>query len=181
MTDLGTLNYFLGLEVKQNEDGIFVTQRKYVENIFKPFGMQSCKHAATPMNMNGKMQADDGTGKADVWVYRRLIGKLLYLTHTHPDISYAVGILSRFMSNPTKQYLGAGKRLLRYLCGTKNLGLWYSRSMECRLQGYSDSDWGGCTDDRKSTSGMIFNLGTEDVSWGKTSQLYRQRRQNMWQ
>ncbi|XP_039119375.1 secreted RxLR effector protein 161-like [Dioscorea cayenensis subsp. rotundata] len=170
MTDLGTLNYFLALEVKQSEDGIFVTQRKYVENILKSFGMQSCKPAATPMNMNDKMQANDGIGKADVWVYRRLIGKLLYLTHTRPDISYAVGILSRFMSNPTKQHLGAGKNLLGYLCGTKNLRLWYSRSMECRLQRYSDSDWGGCIDFRKSTSGMIFNLRTGVVSWGSRKQ-----------
>lgn len=109
MTNLGVLNYFLGVEVKQNEEGIFVSQKKYTVDILNPFKMQHCKMAPTPMNLNEKLQMNDGTGEVDVKSYRSLIGRLLYLTHARLDISFAVGMLSRFMNAPTKHHLGVGK------------------------------------------------------------------------
>lgn len=122
------------------------------------------------MFVNEKLQAEDLSGAVDAKMYRSLVGRLLYATHTRPDISYAVGILSRFVSSPSKLHFDAGKRVLRYLRGTQNYGIWYSRSSKCKLVGFSDSDWAGCAEDRKSTTGMIFNIRTGAVSWGSKKQ-----------
>lgn len=115
MSDLGLLNYFLGLEVKQSENGVFIVQRRYVEETLKLFKMNQCKAVVTPMIVGEKLQADDGSGSTDSRSYRSLIGRLLYLTHSHPDIVYIENVLSRFVSKPTKQHLGAAKHLLRYI------------------------------------------------------------------
>lgn len=131
--------------------------------------MQHCKSAATPMKLNEKLEIEDGTGKMDARV-KRLVGKLLYLTHTCLDICYNVGILSRFMSSPSKQHFRAGKRLLRYLSGTTSHGLWYSYKTECESAEYTNSDWGRCMEDRRSTSWMIFSLGSSVVSWASKKQ-----------
>ena len=112
MSDLGLLHFFLGLEVKQVEDGVFVSQRKYAVDLLKKFNMLNCKVVATPMNSNEKLQAEDGTERADARRFRSLVGGLIYLTHTRPDIAFAVGVISRFMHCPSKQHLGAAKRLL---------------------------------------------------------------------
>ena len=170
MTDLGKLQFFLGLEVKQGEDGIFVSQRKYARDLLFKFGMYNCKAAATPMNTNEKLQLADGTGAAEPSLYRSLIGGLNYLTHTRPDIMFSVSVLSRFMHNPTKQHLGAAKRVLRYIAGTTDLGIWYSSNSNFKLFGYCDSDWAGCVDDRKSTSGHVFCMGSGAISWSSKKQ-----------
>lgn len=112
MSDLGKLQYFLGLEVNQVEDGIFLSQRKYAKNILYRFYMHNCKEAATPMNVNEKLQLEDGTGVVDPSYYGSLIGRLNYLTHTRPDIMYLVSVLSRYMHSPTRQHLGAAERVL---------------------------------------------------------------------
>lgn len=117
MTDLGLLHYFLGLEVKQGEGDVFVSQKKYALDL-KRFGLVNCKSAATPMNMNEKLQQKDGTGQANARSFRSLVGGLIYLSHTRPDISYSVGVVSRFMSNPSKHHFGAAKRILHYIVGT---------------------------------------------------------------
>ena len=170
MTDMGKLSYFLGLEVKQSNKGIFVSQQKYAVDLLKQVGMIHCKPDSTPMNVNEKLTAEDGSGLADARRYRSIVGRLIYLTHTRPDLSFAVGLLSRFMHHPTKHHFGAAKRVLRYVAGTKNLGVWYVKNEEFFLTGYTDSDWAGSQDDRKSTSGNCFVLGSGPIAWGSKKQ-----------
>ena len=118
MSDLGLLHYFLGLEVKQGVDGIFISQRKYAMDLLKKFNMVNCKVAATPMNVNEKLCHDDGGKMANAIYFRSLVGGLNYLSHTRPDIAFSVGVVFRFMYNPSKLHLGAAKRILRYVAGT---------------------------------------------------------------
>jgi hypothetical protein len=108
---------------------------------------------------------EDGAEKVDAQSYRSLVGSLLYLTTTRPDIMHAVGLISRFMQSPSKIHFGAAKRILRYVCGTRNYGIWYTSSNNFGLVGYTDSDWAGSFDDRKSTSGYVFSLGSGAVLW----------------
>lgn len=170
MTDLGELQYFLGLEISQTGGGIFMSQKKYVEDTLKRFNMHGCKTAPTPMNTNEKLEAEDETGLTDASVYRSLVGRLIYLTHSRPDICYAVGVLSRYMHRPTRHHFGATKRVLHYLAGTKEYGIWFSKTKDFRLKGFTDSDWAGSVDDRKSTSGHCFILGTAAISWSSKKQ-----------
>ncbi|XP_072951733.1 secreted RxLR effector protein 161-like [Typha angustifolia] len=122
------------------------------------------------MNVNEKLEKDDDSSSADATRYRSLIGGLMYLTHTRPDICYAVGVVSRHMQNPTKHHFGTAKRILNYIAGTTDYGVWYGSSKNFNLIGYSDSDWAGCAEDRKSTSGHLFTLGTSAVSWSSKKQ-----------
>jgi len=170
MTDLGELKYFLGLEVSQTDGGIFMSQRKFVKDTLERFNMLNCKVANTPMNTNEKLRSLDETGKADASLYRSLIGRLIYVTHSRPDVSFAVGVLSRFMHNPSRHHLGAAKRVLRYLAGTINFGIWYRKVENFSLKGYSDSDWGGSAEDGRSTTGNCFLLGSAAVCWSSKKQ-----------
>lgn len=165
MTDLGLLSYFLGMEVMQDKHGVFVTQKRYAQELLKKFNMLQCKAAPTPMCTSDKLQAVDCSGDAEIGRYRSLVGQLIYLTHSRPDISFVVGVLSRYMNKPSKIHAGAGKRVLRYLAGTADFGLWYAHANECKLVGFSDSDWAGSLEDRRSTTGVVFNLGTAAISW----------------
>jgi Reverse transcriptase (RNA-dependent DNA polymerase) len=164
MTDLGLLKYFLGLEVIQREDGMFLSQQKYARDLLKKFEMENCNTCSTPMNVKEKLMKDDNTGAADGLKFRSLVGGLIYLTHSRPDITFSVSVISRFMQSPTKHHMGAAKRVLRYVAGTVDLGTWYGRTKALELVGYSDSDWAGCEDDRRSTSGYLFSIGTTPVS-----------------
>ncbi|GKA42474.1 uncharacterized mitochondrial protein-like protein [Tanacetum coccineum] len=112
MSDLGNLKYFLGLEVKQADDGIFVSQRKYAKDLLSKFGMQNCNGEATPMNPGEKLQQDDGTEFAYPSYYRSLVGGLNHLTNTRPDIMFSVSVLSRYLHTPTMHHLGAATRVL---------------------------------------------------------------------
>ncbi|KMT07734.1 hypothetical protein BVRB_6g146570 [Beta vulgaris subsp. vulgaris] len=141
--DLGLLHYFLGLEVKQGADGIFISQRKFAMDLVKRFNLTECKSACTPMNVNEKLSTNDGSGAANAKCYRSMVGGLNYLSHTRPDIAHSVGVVSRFMHNPTKHHLGAVKRILQYVAGTPDFGIWYSKVQGMRLVGYCDSDWAG--------------------------------------
>ena len=170
MTDLGLMNYFLGIEVNQQKEGIFICQKKYTEALLKKFKMYGCKPVATPLVTNEKLQKKDGAPEADASRYRSLIGSLLYLTATRPDIMYAVSLLSRFMQSPSQIHFGVGKRILRYLQGTKEFGIWYKTMTSSRLLGYTDSDWAGSVDDMKSTSGFAFSLGSGIFSWASKKQ-----------
>nr|UBX54621.1 transposon Pol polyprotein [Lupinus angustifolius] len=140
MTDLSLMHYFLGIEVNQKEEGIFISQKKYTEELLKKFKMCECKPVATPLVTNEKLQKDDGSPQADASLYRSLIGSLLYLTATRPDIMYATSLLSRFMQSPSQIHFGVGKRILRYLQGTKEFGIWYKTNTNSTLHGYTDSD-----------------------------------------
>lgn len=170
MTDLGLLQYFLGIEVIQGEEGIFASQKKYAADLVKKFNMSNCEKALTPMNINEKLQREDGTEQADARLYRSLVGGLNYLTHTRPDIAFSVSVVSRYMHNPTKQHFGAAKRILRYVAGTIDYGMWYSSSSTFKLIGFTDSDWAGSLDDRKSTSGNCFSFGSGVVTWSSKKQ-----------
>ncbi|XP_026410906.1 uncharacterized protein LOC113306149 [Papaver somniferum] len=152
MSDMGLLKYFLGIEVHQSEDGVFTSQSKYAEKVLKKFGMPGCNPTSTPLIVNEKLKKDDGGRTFDETYYRGLIGNLL------------------FMSSPSHLHLGAAKRLLRYIQGTMNFGIMYSRNLDVKLLGYCDSDLGGCSDDMKSTSGYAFSLGSGIFTWASKKQ-----------
>jgi Reverse transcriptase (RNA-dependent DNA polymerase) len=170
MTDLGLLKFFLGLEVAQEGNGIFLSQQKYAKDLLNRFGMSNCNTCSTPMNVKEKLMKKDNTEATYAMRFRSLVGGLLYLTHSRPNITYSVSIISRFMQAPSAQHMGAAKRVLRYVAGTQNLGLWYKRTDEIKLVGYSDSDWAGSFDDKKSTSGYLFTIGNTPVSWNTKKQ-----------
>lgn len=170
MSDMELLHYFLGLEVQQEEDGIFISQRKYANDLLNKFGMLNCKPEITPMNDNEKLQCEDGAEMTDASRFRSLVGGLIYLTHTRPDIAFSVGLISRFMQHPSKFHLGAAKRVLRYIAGTMDYGIWYSRVPKLRLCGYTDSDWAASLDDRRSVSANVFTLGSGVISWSSKKQ-----------
>jgi hypothetical protein len=167
MKDLGMMHYFLGLEVWQRTDEIFLSQGKYTVEILKKFGMLNCKPMATPMvtNLKKLSVSSSDSDEIDPTLYRQLIGSLMYLVNTRPDICYAVSALSQFMSQPRQTHWIVAKHVLRYLRGTVGHGLRYTSSIDMRLQGYTDSDWAGSAVDRKSTSGCCFTLGSAMVSW----------------
>ena len=148
MKDLGLMHYFLGLEVWQSSEGIFLNQGKYVVEILKRL---KCKVMATPMYSNLKLLADDSLELVDVTHYRQIIGSLMYLTNTIPDICFAVNTLSQYLVQPRRVHLVATKHVMRYLKGTIDFGLYYDGSHEYRLYGYIDADWAGSISDRKST------------------------------
>jgi hypothetical protein len=170
MTDLGLMTYFLGMEIKQGKDEVFICQKKYAKEILKKFKLEECREMNTPMNSKEKLCKEDGTEKIDQVYFRSLVGCLMYLTATRPDILNAVSILSRFMHCASEWHLKAAKRVLRYVKGTCDFGIKFTKSKEFKLVGFSDSDWGGSTDDMKSTSGYCFTLGSGVFSWSSKKQ-----------
>lgn len=126
MSNLGPFNQFLGLEVKQSLKGIFIGQKNYIESILHQMNMAKCKPSMTPMGVNEKLQDDGSEDCSDPGMFRSLIGRLLYITHTRPNVCFAVNYLSRFMNQPRKSHFIATKRVVRYLAGSRELGLWYS-------------------------------------------------------
>jgi hypothetical protein len=167
MSDLGLLNYYLGIEVHQSPEGITLCQAGYAAKLLEKSGMKGCNTVQIPMEARLHLSKEGKGSSVDATQYRSIVGSLRYLIHTRPDITYSVGIVSRFMENPTSEHLAAVKHILRYVSGTLNLGLRYRREKEgnLRLIGYSDSDMAGDVDDRKSTSGVLFYLGSSPVSW----------------
>eukprot|EP00253_Pinus_taeda_P003502 PITA_03502 len=166
MTDLGLLHYCLGVELWQTKN-IFLSQSKYARNLVDRFRMQDCKLATTPMELGLKLSAQSSSPLVDETLFRQLVGGLIYLTATRLDINFAVSYISRFMSSPKAYHWIAVKRVLRYVCGTPDYGLLYTRSSDSILSGYTDSDWAGSVDDRKSTAGYVFSLGSGAVTWTK--------------
>ncbi|KAL8124254.1 hypothetical protein AgCh_012047 [Apium graveolens] len=164
MSMMGELSYFLGLQVKKNEEGIFICQSKYTRNLLKKFGMQDCSSASTSMATATKLDKDTGIS-VDITDYRGMIGSLLYLTASRPDIMYDTCLCARFQADPREPHLTAVKRIFKYLKGTADLGLWYPRESDFKLIGYSDADFAGCKIDRKSTSGSCQFFGGRLVSW----------------
>ncbi|KAK9675641.1 hypothetical protein RND81_11G020800 [Saponaria officinalis] len=122
------------------------------------------------MNVNESLITEDGTGLADARRFRSMVGGLNYLSHTRPDIVFSISVISRFMHNPTLHHYGAAKRILRYVAGTSDLGIWYKKVSDFKLVGFSDSDWAGCVEERKSTSGHTFSLGSGAISWSSKKQ-----------
>ncbi|XP_073128997.1 secreted RxLR effector protein 161-like [Henckelia pumila] len=147
------------------ENGTFISHTKYTKELIKKFGMENHTVATTPMGASIKLDKDEGEISVDATMYRGLIGSLLYLTASRPDIVFAVCLCARFQSNPKQSYFIAGKRILRYLKRTQNVGLWYAKHNSFNLVGYSDADYAGCKLDRKSTSGSCQFLGDRLISW----------------
>ena len=170
MSMMGELKYFLGFQVKQLKEGTFLCQTKYTQDMLKKFGMEKAKHAKTPMSSNGHLDLNEEGKPVDQKLYRSMIGSLLYLCASRPDIMLSVCMCARFQANPKDCHLVAVKRILRYLVHTQNLGLWYHKCSFFDLLGYSDSDYAGCKVDRKSTTGTCQFLGRSLVSWSSKKQ-----------
>ncbi|KAK3025978.1 hypothetical protein RJ639_040952 [Escallonia herrerae] len=168
--DLGQLKYFLGLEVTRSKKGIFLSQRKYVLDLLVETGKAGTKPCNTPMNPSVHLTKDDGDCLDDPEKYRRLVGKLNYLTVTRPDIAYAVSTVSQFMSEPTVKHWAALEQILCYLKGAPGLGLLYSNHGHSYIECFSDADWAGSKLDRKSTTGYCVFVGGNLVSWKSKKQ-----------
>jgi hypothetical protein len=170
MSMMGELKYFLGFQVKQLQEGTFISQTKYIQDILTKFGMKDAKPIKTPMGTNGHLDLDTGGKSVDQKVYWSMIGSLLYLCAPRPDIMLSVCMCARFQADPKEVHLRAVKRILRYLVYTPKFGLWYPKGSTFDLIGYSDADWAGCKIDRKSTSGTCQFLGRSLVSWASKKQ-----------
>jgi len=165
MIDLGLLKFFLGIEIQQEEQGIFVSQSKYAKVILKRFRMETCNPALTPTAMGIKLCKYDFTKSVNPTLYKSMVGSLMYLMATCPNIMYVVSLISRFMENPRASHLQVAKRILRYVQGIVIYGISYIVTNEFKLIRYMDSDWNGSFDDKKSTSGYLFHLGSGAISW----------------
>ncbi|GJT55698.1 putative ribonuclease H-like domain-containing protein [Tanacetum coccineum] len=177
MSSMGELTFFLRLQVKQKEDGIFISQDKYVAEILKKFDFANVKTASTPIETQKPLVKDEEASDVDVHLYRSMIGSLMYLTTSRPDIMFAVCACSRFQVTPKTSYLSAVKRIFRYLKGKPKLGLWYPRVSSFDLESYSDSDYAGANLDRKSTTGEAeyVALAAAVASFCGLNQLYHSK------
>ncbi|KAD6796174.1 hypothetical protein E3N88_07070 [Mikania micrantha] len=170
MSAMGELQFFLGLQIKQSTDGIFIHQAKYTKDLLKKFDLQNCKPCSNPMSSTTQLDADLKGKSVDETLYRCMIGSLMYLTASRPDIMFATCVCARFQATPKESHLIAVKRIFRYLQGTQSLGIWYSNGHSCKLVAFSDSDYAGCKLTRKSTSGGCQFLGNCLVSWQSKKQ-----------
>ncbi|KAJ9552644.1 hypothetical protein OSB04_016689 [Centaurea solstitialis] len=170
MSMMGELTFFLGLQVRQCPDGIFINQSKYVHDLLKRFDFGGSNSAATPMPKNFQLNADSSGKPVDQKTYREIIGSLLYLTASRPDIVFSTGVCARFQCDSRDSHLSAVKRILRYLKGTTDFGLCYPKDSGFELIAYTDSDHAGCKLNRKSTSGACQFLGGKLVSWSSRKQ-----------
>lgn len=165
MKDLGELRYFLGLEVDRSEAGFFVSQHKYLVDILKEFNMQSATPLKIHVDIHLRLTKDMGNPLRDPHPYQRLLGKLIYLTVTRPDIVFTVHILTQFMQHPCDTHMQAALHLLRYLIGTSTQGILLASKSAAQLHAYSDSDWATCPMIRRSTTGFCILLGSSPISW----------------
>ncbi|XP_031106315.1 uncharacterized protein LOC116010963 [Ipomoea triloba] len=168
--DLGALGYFLDIEASSSKDGMNICQRKYALDILNDAGFLDCKPIRTPMVPGSLLSPKDGTVLSDPSSYRRLIGRLLYLTATRPDITYVVHHLSQFVSAPTDKHMIAAHRVLRYIKGSPGQGLFYLAEASLNLKAFSDSDWASCAETRKSVTGYCIFIGASLVSWRSKKQ-----------
>ncbi|KAK6115529.1 hypothetical protein DH2020_007798 [Rehmannia glutinosa] len=165
MSIMGELTFFLGLQVKQMKDRTFISQTKYTRDLMKKFGMEDNSYVKIPMNTSVKMDMDEEGEAVDQTRYRALIGSLLYLIASRPDITFDVGVCARFQSAPKESHMIMPKRILRYLNGCQEVCLWYLKEGGFKLVGYSDSNYVGCRIDMKSISGTCQMHGNRLVSW----------------
>ncbi|GJY47723.1 retrovirus-related pol polyprotein from transposon TNT 1-94 [Tanacetum coccineum] len=165
MSMMGELNFFLGLQIKQMEDGIFFNQSKYIKEMLKKFGLEDSKPMKTPMSSDTKLTKDEECESVDSTKYRGMIGSLLYLTASRPDIMFSVCLCARFQEAPKTSHLEAVKRIFRYIKGTTHLGLWYPKGTGIETIVYADSDHARDYVDRKSTSGICTFVGCCLTSW----------------
>jgi hypothetical protein len=173
MTDMGRMKFFLGVEVHQDDNGIHICQKKYAREVLQKFKMWNSNSVRNPI-IPGTATSKDGGNTVDATLFKQLVGSLMYLTVTRPDLMYVVCLIARYMANPREEHLLIAKRVLRYLRGTVELGIFYKRSsslnMAAYLVGYTDSDYARDSDDRKSTSGYVFLLNGSAVCWSSRKQ-----------
>lgn len=166
MTDLGKMRYFLGVEVTQNDKGIFITQQKYAREILTRFGMEQCNMVCNPIVPGNKLSRDESRKSVDSTNFKQMVGCLMYLLATRPDLTYVVCLIARYMEKPTELHFAAAKRILRYLKDSLQYGILYKKGeLNCELEGWSDSNCAGDLDDRKSTSGYVYKMGSRAISW----------------
>lgn len=168
--DLGVLKYFLGMEFARSKEGIFVNQRKYILDLLKETGFLGCKAAETPIEVNLKLNPAKAEDVIDREKFQRLVGKLIYLSHTRPDIAFAVSMVSQFMHSPGQEHFDAAYRILRYLKGTPGKGLMFRKRDNLQIEVYTDADWAGSSTDRRSTSGYCTFIGGNLVTWRSKKQ-----------
>nr|CAD1843914.1 unnamed protein product [Ananas comosus var. bracteatus] len=159
------LSHFLGLEVKKGSVSIFVSQKHYASKLVEKFGLKESKLCSTPLDSNMRLRKGNGKALEDPRLYQTFIGSLQYLTIIRQDIAYSVGVVSQFMQAPRKPHLDAAKRILMFVNFSLDLGLLYKKIAICEFVGFTYADLAGDLDERKSTSGYIFELGSACLSW----------------
>ncbi|KAM1091216.1 hypothetical protein ACFX2J_018527 [Malus domestica] len=167
--DLGRLKYFLGIELATSQQGLFLNQRKYILDLLKESNLMDCKPARTPLDSKLQLTTHSEV-LSNVTKYQRLVGKLIYLTITRPNISYAVSIVSQFMHAPTSVHMQIVKRILRYLKASVGRGILMTKNDSTAIMGYTDADWAGHSLDRKSTTGFCTFVGGNLVTWRSKKQ-----------
>ena len=170
MKDLGPLNYFLGLEVSSSTDGYYLTQAKYTSDLISRASINDSKIVDTPIEYNCHLNSHDSESLSDATLDRQLVGSLIYLTITRPDISYAVHVVNQFMAAPRSPHYAVVLKILRYLKGTIFNGLHFSSHSSLTLHAYSDADWAGDPTHHRSTTGYCFLLGDSLISWRSKKQ-----------
>ncbi|XP_022003740.1 uncharacterized mitochondrial protein AtMg00810-like [Helianthus annuus] len=168
--DLGRLKYFLGIEVAKTSEGLVLSQRKFTLDILEDSGMMGCRPSSFLIESNLKLDKGEKENRVDATSYRRLIGRMLYLQVTRPDIAYAVNMLSQFVANPRKNHMDVANRVLCYLKGTVGQGILLPRAGEPVLTAYCDADWLGCPYSRRSRTGYLLLLGGAPISWKSKKQ-----------
>jgi hypothetical protein len=172
MSDLGLLKLYLGIEVDQKPGVITLKQSAFAKKLLEKSGMADCNPVHVPIEPRLKLSQVSPNPPVDITMYRSIVGSLRYLVHTRPDISFAVGFVSRFMETPTTEHLSVVKQILRYIAGTLNFGCTYNACKDDAepLIGFSDADHAGDVDDRKSTTGSLFFYGRCPISWQSQKQ-----------
>lgn len=172
MKDLGAVQRYLGVEFdRNNSGGLFLHLTTYTEALIHEYDMQHCKKEFTPLPLGFLLKTDTGTPAFDSSTYSRAVGKLIFLTHTRPDISHAVGLVSRFMQFPQQAHWEAVLHILRYLSTTSDLGILYSRCGPPSLSGFTDADYLSCTvSTRRSIGAYVFTLASGPISWSSKQQ-----------
>nr|GEW28461.1 hypothetical protein [Tanacetum cinerariifolium] len=170
MSMMGEMTFFLSLQVNQFPYGIFINQSKYMHEILKKYGLNTCDIIGTPMDIKDKLDLDQIGIPVNATKYHSMIGALMYLTSSRPIIVHATCVCARYQAHPTEKHLKEVKRIFCYLWGTINMGLWYMKDSGFELTGFSDADYAGCKDTFKSTSGEAQFLGKKLVSWSSKKQ-----------
>ncbi|RVW74747.1 Retrovirus-related Pol polyprotein from transposon RE1 [Vitis vinifera] len=171
MKDLGPLKYFLGIEVSRSSEGIFLSKKKYALDLLQETGMLGCQPVNTPIEEGLKLCVEPNQVSTDKGRYQRLVGRLMYLAHTRPDLAYALSVVSQYMHNPGEQHMNAIMRILRYLKNAPGKGILFAKNVDHQsIEVYTDADWVGAVDDRRSTSGYFTFVGGNLVTWKSKKQ-----------
>lgn len=170
MKDLGPLQYFLGIEVLRSKQGMFLSQRKYTLDLLTEVGMSGCKPCDTPAAEKVKLGIFPDQIPTDKERYQRLVGRLMYLAHTRPDLAYSLSVISQFMHSPSEEHMNAVIRILRYLKSSPGKGIMFTKGDTLSIEGYTDADWAGSITDRRSTAGYLTFVGGNLVTWRSKKQ-----------